>query len=210
MNNQKTSVSDAANSYVLTADLFGSDHRTERIMHHFLNDTKGKFVLSCEGNILLQNIEAANIINAGILSPQPDSKLSYGSSKLSSAAEDILEQMRLGRASKKKLLKKHEDDWIVFEFSSPEINADKEVLLTVYKRNVCHEDSFEALSRAFDFTITEAVVVRHISMAHCPKEISAEMDISINTVRAHLRSIYAKIGVRGYNRSLRVILQLIS
>lgn len=183
------------------------DH--ERITRHALHDPSAKFILSSHGHILCQNLEAYTFLDQGVLSTQADGKLGYGSAELSLAANDILAEFRTGRTSRRKLLKKFQDDWVVLLFSSPEFNSDKEVLLTVQKRNGCCDDSLRALSKAFDFTITEIEVVRHMSMASCPKEISVAMDISINTVRAHLRSIYAKLGVRGYNRSLRVILQLI-
>lgn len=180
-----------------------------RIAHHFLNDPKAKFILSDIGDLLYKNMSAMDLLSKGALSYRSDGKLNYGSSELTTAANKILKQIRLGRAAKLKLLKKFEDDWIIFEFSSPEFNANKEVLLTVQKRGDCLEYSLDAVSRIFDFSLTETEVVRHMSLAYCPKEISGEMNISINTVRAHLRSIYAKIGTRGYNRSLRVIMQLI-
>ena len=209
MKNLNTSFIDGAHAGADLLEPFGQDGSSTRIAHHFINDPKAKFILSDKGEILFQNIEAYNILAKGALSSQANGKLSYGSSQLTLAAEEIFKQIRQGRSTKLKLLKKFEDDWIICEFSSPEFDAQNQVLLTIQNRNDDLEYSFDAISRTFNLTITEEEVVRHMSVAHCPKEISLEMDISINTVRGHLKSIYGKIGTRGYSRTLRVILQLI-
>jgi len=179
-----------------------------RLAHHFLNDPKAKFILASHGDVLNANVEASNLLNNGILFRLPEGNLSYGSSDMNLAVKDILKQLRNGRSSCIKLLKRFEDDWMVLEFTSANFNTNKEVLLTVFPRSICRTSSLDAMTKAFGFTITEAEVVRHMLTALCPKEISIEMDISTNTVRAHLRSIYSKTGVRGYNRALCLFLQL--
>ena len=179
-----------------------------RLAHHFLYDTKAKFILASNGDLLNANLEASNLLSNGILFRLPEGNLSYGSSEMNLAVKDILKQLRIGRNSCIKLLKRFEDDWLVLEFTSANFNSNKEVLLTVFPRDICMSSSLNAMSKAFGFTITEAEVVKHMLMALCPKEISIEMDISTNTVRAHLRSIYSKTGVRGYNRALCLFLQL--
>lgn len=181
-----------------------------RMRHHFLNDPKAKFILTRQGVVLNANSKASSLLNSGFLTRLPDGKLSYGSLLLNISVEEILDQLSLGRSSCMKLLKRYKDDWAALEFSTAKISLNKEVLLTIYEPSTCPENSLRALSAAFGFTITETEVVRHMSMASSPKEISIEMDISTNTVRAHLRSIYSKIGMRGYNRALRVILTLIN
>jgi len=179
-----------------------------RLAQHFLNDPKAKFILAGHGGVLNANLEASNLLNNGILFRLPEGNLSYGSSEMNLAVKDILKQLRTGRNSCVKLLKRFEDDWMVLEFTSASFNKNKEVLLTVFPRDICRSSSLEAITKAFGFTITEAEVVKFMLMARCPKEISIEMDISTNTVRAHLRSIYSKTGVRGYNRALCLFLQL--
>lgn len=210
MNTINSSVSDSGSAHLAFSDPPASVPNPRRVAHHFINDPKAKFILTCFGDVLNANIEASKLLRDGVLSRLPEGKLSYGSTKINNSVMEILEQFRLSRTSCMKLLKRYEDEWIALEFSSTDFNVNKEILLTIYPRNFCREDSIVALSKAFGFTVTEAEVVRHISMAYCPKEISAKMDISTNTVRAHLRSIYSKTGMRGYNRTLRLILQLIT
>jgi len=189
----------------------GNDYFNNRAMHHFLNDPKAKFILTTYGDVLNANHMASTILYGGMLKRLPCGKLSYGSAEINMKVDKILAKIRQKRATHQRLLKRQMDeDWAVLEFSVGEFNKNKEVLLTVSQRNFCSDVALEALSQAFGFTITESNVVRQMSLAHCPKEIATNMDISTNTVRAHLRSIYAKTGMRGYNCTLRLIQQLIA
>ncbi len=42
---------------------------------------------------------------------------------------------------------------------------------------------------------SEAPVLQGLAQAVCPKEISRSLNLSIHTIRSHIRSIYAKLGV---------------
>ena len=42
-----------------------------------------------------------------------------------------------------------------------------------------------------------------------PKEIAYEIGISLNTVRSHLRTLYAKMQVRDYNEALTLAVRLL-
>ena len=182
----------------------------DRILRHFQSDPKAKFILTAFGDILTANQAAQDVLQSQILHRDPSGKLSFGSKDADTRAKQIFADMRLNRTSCERLIKRQSDErWAVLEFTAHNFDDEKEVLLTVSQPRRCSDSALNALSKAFQFTITEAEVVRHMARAKCPKEISIEMDISTNTVRAHLRSIYAKTGMRGYNRSLRLILELI-
>ena len=210
MKNLTTPDSGDSNDYVMLAESQSMNGIQGRLTHHFLNEGNAKFILTSSGDILNVNVQASKLLQKRVLLHLPDGKLSYGSSEMNKAVADILKQLHSGRESSKKLIKRLDDDWMVLDFSTVSFNACKEVLLTIFPRRTCQDDSLQALSKAFGFTITETEVVKHMSMACCPKEIGIQMDISTNTVRAHLRSIYSKTGARGYNRALCLILQLIN
>ena len=196
------------NNILSSTTLREHGHRT-RCAHHFQNNPRPKFVLSSGGDILDLNIAASRLMSEGLLKRRADGKLDLGALDLNTSAMSIIEDIRSGRAECKQLLKRLPDnDWMVLHFFKI-ANADSyEILLSVKQGGLCPRDSLDALSKAFGFTVTESVVVSYMAKAYCPKEIGAQMNISINTVRAHLRSIYSKIGVRGYNRALRLVLQL--
>lgn len=191
---------------------FNSDEeQCGRLAFHFMSDPRPKFILSPVGIILNANLNAKRVMGDGIVIQKKTGALNYGSTKQNHFVKSALKDLNSGRKQCKKLIKRLPDDnWVVFEFLGLSFNNEKEVLLTVNERAVCETETLDAISRAFDFTLTEATVVRYMSKAYCAKEIGVNMDISVNTVRAHLRSIYSKIGVRGYNKALKLILQLIN
>lgn len=60
----------------------------------------------------------------------------------------------------------------------------------------------------FGLTPSELPVFQGVADAVCPKEMSRALNISVNTVRAHLRSIYAKMNVSGAPQAQRIALSL--
>lgn len=184
--------------------------QTRRLAFHFINDALPKFVLSSCGTVINANARAEALIQQGLISSGRTGKLDYGNSDYNKSVGDILANLNAGRTSCAKLLKRLPDEnWVVFEFTTAKYLGDKEIVLTVKQCETNHQDGFNAISKAFNLTLTEMDVIKCMSMALCPKDIGQEMQISVNTVRSHLRSIYSKIGVRGYNKALRLILQLL-
>lgn len=55
---------------------------------------------------------------------------------------------------------------------------------------------------------SEAPVLQGLAQAICPKEISRTLDLSIHTIRSHIRSIYAKLGVHSAAEAQLRVLQV--
>lgn len=66
------------------------------------------------------------------------------------------------------------------------------------------------LAQAFALTTAETAVLANLLEAQSPKEISRVLGISSHTVRAHMRAIYAKLGVRARSGMMRAALRLVS
>lgn len=54
----------------------------------------------------------------------------------------------------------------------------------------------KAIAEELGISDSETPVLQGLAQAICPKEISRSLGLSIHTIRSHLRSIYAKLGVR--------------
>jgi len=187
------------------------NRQSAKLAYYFLNDPQAKFILASNGKVIILNHRAQGLLDNNIMTRDPHGFLNFGSSQQNSQVDQILQDLKSGRAHCKRLIKRGlDDDCIVLEFSQIKYFGDAEILLTIKQDQFCSTESLNAISKMFGLTITEEDVVRRISEALCPKDIAAEMNISVNTVRAHLRSIYAKTGKRGYNRTLKLILQLLA
>lgn len=60
-----------------------------------------------------------------------------------------------------------------------------------------------AANRLADLTTTERTVLEHMAAGRINKEIAAELGVSIETVRTHLRNLFTKLGV--HNRTEAVL-----
>jgi DNA-binding CsgD family transcriptional regulator len=64
----------------------------------------------------------------------------------------------------------------------------------------------EVLGRLFDFTPAEAAIARCFADGMSLERAASELDISRNTVRAHLRSIFSKSGISRQTELVRLLL----
>ncbi len=72
------------------------------------------------------------------------------------------------------------------------------------------ESSMAPVMEAFALTAMEARVLLGLVLSLSPKVIASRNRISVHTVRAHIRNIYAKLGTRGNSATLSLALQLLS
>jgi DNA-binding CsgD family transcriptional regulator len=61
------------------------------------------------------------------------------------------------------------------------------------------------LRERYQLTAAEVRVAALIATGHSPRDIAAQIGISFYTVRAHLRSIFDKTGVRRQNALARLL-----
>ncbi|WP_374471586.1 helix-turn-helix transcriptional regulator [Phenylobacterium sp.] len=67
----------------------------------------------------------------------------------------------------------------------------------------------EAVMQAFALTGAEGEVLRLLVGGSAPKDIARQLGVSTNTVRAHLRTLYLKMHVRGIAGVLRQVMRLV-
>ena len=64
-----------------------------------------------------------------------------------------------------------------------------------------------AVNRLADLTPTERTVLGHMAAGRINKEIAAELGVSIETVRTHLRNLFTKLGVHNRTEAVLVLLK---
>lgn len=83
------------------------------------------------------------------------------------------------------------------------------LLLSIQADISCNDRKMECLARAFSLTSSETRIVKMMVIGLKPKEIAYEAGISLNTVRSHLRTLYAKMHVSSYNDALTYAIKLL-
>ena len=67
----------------------------------------------------------------------------------------------------------------------------------------------DGLIGAFGLTVAEGEVLRLLTAGLLPKDVARQLGVSTNTVRAHLRTLYLKMHVRGIAGVIRQVLRLV-
>ncbi len=87
---------------------------------------------------------------------------------------------------------------------------DSEILiLSIQNDLVLNDCRTRALANAFSLSPAESKILRMMVQGLKPKEIAYEAGVSLNTVRSHLRTLYAKMQVNGYDEALTQAIKLL-
>lgn len=174
----------------------------------FEHDLVARFVLDTRGNILRANIKARALVASGILGA--GGALVGPSHRIRPELDALLIRLVTGRQTFGRMLVRGGDDaWCLLDLSSAP-GFENRVFATARWATAVDTDRLEPLRREFGLTRAETSVLTHLAAGEAPKDIGRKMDMSIHTVRAHLRAICMRMGVRGINGALRLCFQLTS
>lgn len=181
----------------------------ERVADIFYHDDTPKLVLNADGTLLEANLAGRRLVELRILNHTADFRLVFGSSAVNARARRcIASAMETGGPCR--MFKRYDGtDWLILDFERIDTASAPLVVASVRSRSGSTSDSVEAIQEAMSLTDQEARVAEGLCRALSAKEIARELGISPNTVRAHLRAIYAKCGQRGYHNTLRLLMSLL-
>ena len=84
------------------------------------------------------------------------------------------------------------------------------ILLFIQGDLNCSESKLKCLAAAFSLSCSETKILKLMVDGLKPKAIAYEAGISLNTVRSHLRTLYAKMQVSDYNEALTTTIRLLT
>lgn len=169
-------------------------------------DATPRFVLNGDGRIIRANTRGRDLISSGVIG--------VGGMLLCSAHRDrarldvilhrLADHLDLdGRV----LLRGQDDAWCMLElFAPPELPG--HIFATMRRATELAPEKIEPLKTVFGLTKAETNVLTHLTIGDAPKDIGRKLSMSTHTVRAHLRAIFMKMGVKGINGTLRLTCQL--
>lgn len=172
----------------------------------FEHDCVARFVLDAKGGIQKCNASARAMIDSGIVGS--GGVLICQKHRNRVEFETLLTRLNEGRQNSGRILFRAGDDaWCLLDLITlPEI--DGKIFATARPAQCMSAADIEPLRAVFGLTRAEVAVLSHLTCGDPPKEIGRRMDMSIHTVRAHLRAICMRMGVKGINGALRLSFQL--
>lgn len=168
----------------------------------FENDETARFVLDMSGRILASNAEARALAACGMVG---SGGVFICSSHRNRQELDMLLQ-RLGDENEKAgriLFRAGDDAWCILDIITAR-EAPGRAFASVRPVKPLDEDKVAAVGAVFGLTRVEKSVLVRLTSGEAPKDISRKLEMSIHTVRSHLRSICMRMGVRGINGVLRL------
>lgn len=168
------------------------------------------FFLNREMELLQANIEGSAAIDKHWLGLD-GSKIHFNNDKNTVYVKELMESMLDGAASSERFILPSIDMVYRAYILSFEPTSEKaEFLLYIQDYDAIGNDNrMAALAKAFSLTKSEANVLTQMVEGLKPKEIAYEADLSLATVRSHLRTLYAKMNVRSYNDALKEAIRLL-
>jgi DNA-binding CsgD family transcriptional regulator len=174
----------------------------------FEDDLVARFVLDLEGRVLRANgrgreLSLSGRIGAGGL-------FMCATHRSRPELDQLLARLGQGRQTDGRMLfRAGDDDWCILKLLITPGAPDR-VFAAVCPIKPIPAERIEMLQSVFGLTRSETAVLVHLTAGEAPKEIGRQLDMSVHTVRAHLRSLCMRMGVKGINGALRLSFQLSS
>ena len=81
--------------------------------------------------------------------------------------------------------------------------------IMAWRARAVHERELPDLRKLFGLTRSEASLVRPLLQARTPQDIATDLNLSVETVRSHLKNAYAKAGVSNRNAFVSLLTALL-
>ena len=174
----------------------------------FEHDILARFVLDPQGCVIHANANARAMIAAGVLGA--GGAFICPSHRNRGEFDALTNRLLQGRQSHGRLLLRAGDDaWCLLDLATAPDAIDR-IFATARPAHCMGVEVMEPLRAIFGLTRAELLVLSHLTQGEAPKDIGRKMDMSIHTVRAHLRAICMRMGVKGITGALRLSFQLIN
>jgi|JUGB01.1.fsa_nt_gi DNA-binding CsgD family transcriptional regulator len=172
----------------------------------FEHDGLARFVLNAQGAIQQCNAAGRAMIASGMVGA--GGAFLCQKHRNRPEFDSLLARLNTHRQpSGRVLFRSGDDDWCLLDLIAlPDV--ENKIFATARPAQCVSTEGIESLRAVFGLTRAEITVLSHLTCGEPPKEIGRQMDVSIHTVRAHLRAICMRMGVKGINGALRLSFQL--
>ena len=168
----------------------------------FHHDTRSLLLVSQQGHLITANGAAEAALREGLLAVTPTGALKFGSTECDNRFVRTVSQIAGSDRKVLVILRQRHGSWFAADIHGvPGRNC---AVLGLREELTATSQSMAAIAAAFQLTRSEVDVLRCLLEGRCPKSAAIALHISEHTVRAHLRSIYAKMGTKGLTNTIRM------
>lgn len=168
----------------------------------FSQERRPLFLVDANGRLLFANPVGKATLRDGDLAVNGAGVLKFGSSECDAV---FLSGVR-GAAGKGEhrvaVLRQRNGGWFGAELTGAP--TEMHVVVGLRREPTPSPQAMSAIGGAFNLTPSELDVLRCLLVGQCPKSAAMHLGVSEHTVRAHLRSLYAKMNARGLSALIRL------
>ncbi|AQR60493.1 hypothetical protein BZG35_01600 [Brevundimonas sp. LM2] len=173
----------------------------------FVLDPAPRFVVNREGQLRCANPASKRALDNGQLAVTSLGTLKFGSADCDTRYLSAVQQVVDSGLTMRAVLRQRHGGWFTADVHG--VPGETWCILALSAELNPTQQSMDAICRAFQLSRSETDVLTRLLDGQCPKIAAKLLRISEHTVRAHLRSIYAKMGVRGLNNTIRLASSLL-
>lgn len=168
----------------------------------FERDPSPVFLVDGGGILHSANPSAERVLQNGHLAVNGAGAMKFGSGESDAAYLSAVRAVAGKEVHCRAVLRQMDGGW----FGAGLYGSPDEPLVAVVLRMELtpRPDSMSAIGAAFRLTPSELEVLNCLLLGLCPKSVATQLSISEHTVRAHLRSLYAKMNARGLTTVIKM------
>ena len=168
----------------------------------FTLDPAPRFLVDADGYLITSNPAGDAALQEGHLAATSTGALKFGSTECDTRFLSAVRQVAGHGTRSRAVLRQRHGGWFAVDVHG----APGEALAVVALKEELapSAQAMTAMGAAFQLTPSELDVLHSLLSGRCPKTVAVDLHISEHTVRAHLRSIYAKMNARGLSNTIRL------
>lgn len=176
----------------------------------FAVDPTPVFVVRLDGAVLDLNEGSRRLLKAGTAVTFRGGQLSFGDDEAQSCFTAALARLTSGaEAALSVVLRCDDGRWRRLDLLR-NAGVPKDRVFVTLRAEPKREGVIGPVIEGFGLSVAEGNVLLHVAQGLAPKSIAAKLKVSPHTVRAHLRSLYVKMHVRGMQELIREYTRLIT
>lgn len=168
----------------------------------FVLDPAPRFLVDGDGALVSANPAGEAVLEEGQLTTTCTGALRFGSAECDTrflaAVREVVGQNARSRA----VLRQRHGGWFAADIHG--VPGERLAVVGLKDELKPSLQAMAAIRAAFQLTSSELDVLHHLLCGQCPKTAAIDLHISEHTVRAHLRSLYAKMNARGLTSTIRL------